>query len=92
MRAFLDKFAEWGVRPGAVQSSYAMAENVFAVTQSHLDGEPATVPRSRIRDGHDRSPDLAFSLLDDVFVSSGHSLPGYEVRITDATGALKPMV
>jgi fatty-acyl-CoA synthase len=89
-RAFLDKFAVWGVRPEAVQSSYAMAENVFAVTQSHLDGKLATVPRTRVQDGHGRYPDLAFCLLDDVFVSSGHTLPGNEVRITDATDAIKP--
>jgi acyl-CoA synthetase (AMP-forming)/AMP-acid ligase II len=90
MRAFLDKFAVWGVRPEAVQSSYAMAENVFAVTQSHLDGKPATVSRNRVREGHGRYPDLAFSLLDDVFVSSGHTLPGNELRIADATSAIKP--
>jgi len=25
--------ADWGVAPGSLQSSYAMAENVFAVTR-----------------------------------------------------------
>jgi len=85
MRAFLDKFAAWGVRPRAVQSSYAMAENVFAVAQSPLDREPATVPRSSVRNGHGCSPDLAFSVLDDVFVSSGNALPGNEVRIANAS-------
>jgi acyl-CoA synthetase (AMP-forming)/AMP-acid ligase II len=88
MRAFLEKFAGWGVRPTALHSSYAMAENVFAVTQSPLDREPATAPRSSIRNGHGRSPDLAFSVLDDVFVSSGKALPGNEVRIVNASAGV----
>lgn len=88
--AFLEKFASWGVRPEAVQSSYAMAENVFAVTQSRLDREPSRVPRSVVRNGSGSRTDLAFSLLDDVFVSSGRALPENEIRITNAQGVLQP--
>jgi acyl-CoA synthetase (AMP-forming)/AMP-acid ligase II len=32
--AFLERFSAWGVRDSALQTSYAMAETVFAVTQS----------------------------------------------------------
>src|SRR5262249_36027383 len=34
LRDFVERFGDWGVAPGALQSCYAMAENVFAVTQS----------------------------------------------------------
>lgn len=40
-RAFLEKFAPFGLRADALQTSYAMAENVFGVTQS----DPARQPR-----------------------------------------------
>jgi fatty-acyl-CoA synthase len=88
-KAFLERFSSWGVRPEAVQSSYAMAENVFAVTQSRLDREPSRVPRDIVRNGTVTRTDLAFSLLDDVFVSSGRALPGNEIRITNAQGPVQ---
>lgn len=34
--AFLEKFEKMGIRKDALQASYAMAENVFAVTQTQL--------------------------------------------------------
>jgi fatty-acyl-CoA synthase len=39
---FLERFAPYGFRAKALASCYAMAENTFAVTQSHL-GEPPHV-------------------------------------------------
>ena len=36
-QAFLDKFAPYGLRAGALAVSYAMAENVFGVTQGGID-------------------------------------------------------
>lgn len=39
---FLDRFCPFGLRPGALTTCYAMAENVFAVTQGGIDG-PVTV-------------------------------------------------
>ena len=38
---FLEAFAGWGVRPDQLQTCYAMAETVFAVTQTPLH-EPVT--------------------------------------------------
>jgi len=89
VRSFLDKFSSWGVRPEAVQSCYAMAENVFAVTQSRLDREPSTAPRTVVKSDSTGRSEVAFSLVDDVFVSSGRTLPGNEIRIADAQGAVK---
>ncbi|MFZ6027736.1 MAG: AMP-binding protein [Chloroflexota bacterium] len=39
---FAERFASYGLRPGALATCYAMAENVFAVTQGGIDS-PATV-------------------------------------------------
>jgi acyl-CoA synthetase (AMP-forming)/AMP-acid ligase II len=41
-QAFLERFRSYGLRPEALATCYAMAENVFAVTQGGLDG-PVTV-------------------------------------------------
>jgi fatty-acyl-CoA synthase len=41
-QAFLERFRPYGLRPEALATCYAMAENVFAVTQGGLDG-PVTV-------------------------------------------------
>ncbi|KPL87414.1 fatty acyl-AMP ligase [Levilinea saccharolytica] len=41
-RAFLERFAPHGFRPQALAASYAMAENVFGVTQGGIDA-PLTV-------------------------------------------------
>ena len=41
-QAFLQRFAPYGLRPEALTTCYAMAENVFAVSQGGLDG-PLTV-------------------------------------------------
>ncbi|MEJ5223256.1 MAG: AMP-binding protein [Anaerolineales bacterium] len=38
---FIEKFKPFGLNPLAPQTSYAMAENVFGVTQSALDRAPA---------------------------------------------------
>ena len=37
-QAFLERFAPYGLRPEALTTCYAMAENVFAVSQGGLDG------------------------------------------------------
>jgi acyl-CoA synthetase (AMP-forming)/AMP-acid ligase II len=83
MRTFAETFAGWGAGMGALHASYAMAENVFAVTQTPLDRPPATFPRSRLRHSAAEPDQLAFDLLDDVYVSSGRPLAGAEVRITN---------
>ena len=84
---FVATFSDWGVNRRQMQSSYAMAENVFAVTQSRLGREPATVLRTEVM--QENSPALLpFGLLDDVYVSSGAPLGGTQVRVLDAAGKL----
>ncbi len=68
---FLDKFASWGVRRGQLQSCYAMAETVFAVTQTTLD-EPVVERRS-----------MAARQTSSRSLSVGKPIPGLEVRIVD---------
>jgi acyl-CoA synthetase (AMP-forming)/AMP-acid ligase II len=90
MKSFVEAFAEWGVSEGALQTSYAMAENVFAVTQSRLGAPPKAAPRSRVREETTPHADLAYHFLDEVYVSSGPPLEGMEVRIVDGSGAACP--
>lgn len=88
MLRFASAFAACGVREGALQASYAMAESTFAVTQTRLREPLPRLPRARVRSSAKSYTDLAWSVLDDVFVSSGRPLPGTEVRIVDGNGAL----
>jgi acyl-CoA synthetase (AMP-forming)/AMP-acid ligase II len=45
--AFFEKFKSYGLKREALQTSYAMAENVFGVTQSPLGGEPVVLQIDR---------------------------------------------
>ena len=80
-REFANCFSCWGVTMESLQASYAMAENVFAITQTELQQPAVTVPRSAVSDAAARVQ-LAFDLIDDVYVSSGTPLAGMKVRIT----------
>ena len=81
MNEFQNAFSD---RQGVLQSSYAMAENVFAVTQSDID---AAGPRTLWVDAHNfavptgsfpsrRTPPGQLS-----FTSSGRPLPNQQIRI-----------
>lgn len=83
---FAERFKPWGVRPEFLHTSYAMAENVFAVTQSS-EIHPSTVDRSKISGALAGYLPNAFELIDDVFVSSGRCLPGMSVRIVRPDGS-----
>ena len=84
---FHQAFANWGVGKENLQSSYAMAETVFAVTQSELGKELTCVPRVEVKRGNQSYKQLAFDLIDDVYVSSGRTLRKAELRIVDADGS-----
>jgi fatty-acyl-CoA synthase len=82
-RAFLDRFGTIGVRPDQMAVSYAMAENVFAVTQTALGSYPHL-------DLVDRSTLLAEGRAVPVVhggdgartnVSCGPPIPGVNVRV-----------
>lgn len=78
---FVNTFTDWGVRKEAVQTSYAMAETVFAITQSDPRRRLLTIPRTNVHRGKQTYSGLAFDLIDDVYVSSGKVLAQTEVRI-----------
>ncbi|MBZ5567263.1 MAG: AMP-binding protein [Acidobacteriia bacterium] len=84
--AFAGKFADWGVQRESLQACYAMAENVFAVTQSPVGRRVRTVPRQEVSDRGSSYSDLAFHVLDRVYVSSGVALPDMQIRIVAASG------
>jgi len=70
---FQRAFAASGLRAGAVQASYAMAENTFAVTQTDAGVAPARLAIDR--DSRPR-----------IVMSSGRCLPGNQVRVVDDHG------
>ena len=87
---FVNVFAVCGLRAESLQSSYAMAETVFAVTQSPMDGhnkpvriwiDGETFRRDRVAvpvsSGHSRAV---------CYVSSGRCLPETRIRIISEKG------
>lgn len=87
MAEFFAAFAPCGLARRALQSSYAMAENVFAVTQSHAAGpRHIYVAGLRFRTEHfieETAPNAPEAVS---LTSSGHLLPGSEVRIVSEMG------
>lgn len=90
MQRFAAAFADFGVTVESLQTCYAMAETVFAITQSELGAEPERVKRSSLHRGSDAYRELAFDLLDDVYVSSGIPLRDTELKIVGDDGAALP--
>ena len=94
MDAFAGAFSDCGLPPTALQSSYAMAENVFAVTQSGISGASAP-SRIWIDSSKYQSERIAVSVdrgsqAAACFVSSGQCLPNNEVRIASENGESLP--
>jgi len=92
MQEFQEAFQACGVKAGAFKSSYAMAENVFAVTQSGVRSEsgPSRIwaDGSRFRNSHQIVP-VANGTPDAVcFTSSGRLLPNHEIRIMSESNAI----
>src|ERR1035438_6621405 len=90
MDEFYGAFASIGLKREALQSSYAMAENVFAVTQSdiHRPSGPDRIwaDGPRFRSEHLVAPVAEGTPGAMSFVSSGRLLPNNEVRIISDTG------
>ena len=84
--AFQEKFQAYGLPENALHSSYAMAENVFAVTQSTLGSKPRVEVIEReafmmervVRDANDKASVTV--------MSSGHALPNVQIKIVDEKG------
>ena len=88
MQEFEKAFKGIGLRRDALHSSYAMAENVFAVSQSAMSG-PARIwaDGKQFRSMH-RIMQVAESAPGAIcFLSSGQLLPGNEIRIVADPGA-----
>jgi fatty-acyl-CoA synthase len=92
MREFQSAFTSIGLKNNTMQSSYAMAENVFAVTQSDISRHsgPASVwaDGQQFRTKHLIIPVPQGTLGSISFKSSGHPLPNNEVRIVSDSGEL----
>jgi fatty-acyl-CoA synthase len=92
MDEFQNAFDVIGLKGTALQSSYAMAENVFAVTQSTLSAKPARVWANGglFRCEHRIQPAEPSSPGSTCFVSSGRLLPSNKVQIVSDSGAQLP--
>ena len=89
MDAFVEAFSAQGVREDQCQGSYAMAENVFAVTQTILGKSLLTLPRLSVQFGTNGQNPPSYKLTDESYVSSGRPLPDTLVRIRDGAGHLQ---
>lgn len=92
MQEFRDAFADIGLKEGVLQSSYAMAENVFAVTQSNVGGV-SDAPRlwvdgQQFRSSHGIVPVVEGAAGAISFSSSGRLLPNHQLRIAADSGAV----
>jgi len=82
----------FAIKSAVLQSSYAMAENVFAVTQSDIDRPSG--PAKIWADGQQfRSAHRIVSVGEEtpgalLFTSSGRLLPNQQVRIVSDSGAI----
>jgi acyl-CoA synthetase (AMP-forming)/AMP-acid ligase II len=92
MDEFYAAFAHCGLKRSALQASYAMAEIVFAVTQSGIGGKPG--PEVTWADGQRFRSDHRIRPVEDgtpgavCFTSSGQLLPKNHVRIMDDEGVI----
>jgi fatty-acyl-CoA synthase len=95
MHEFQNAFSTIGLKIGVLQSSYAMAENVFAVTQSEVNRTSAPLriwaDGQSFRSAHRIVPVAEATPGAVSFTSSGRPLPGNEIRIvSDSGGPLAP--
>lgn len=89
LQEFENTFAALGLKKGALHSCYAMAENVFAVTQSDIGaGEgPRRIWADAARLRREQTVVEVDARADAVsFTSSGRVLPDHEVRIVSEDG------
>jgi len=87
-QAFYERFKTYGLSLEMLQTSYAMAENVFSVTQSKFGGEPAVIEIDREAFMVER---VAKSPIDGhpamKMMSSGRPLENVKVKVLDLLDA-----
>lgn len=86
-QAFHSRFKIYGLKESALHCSYAMAENVFCVTQTPRDTIPATDEIDREAYIHER---IARKAVDGMpvlkMMSSGRAISNTRIRILDEKG------
>ena len=88
---FLEAFKPYGFRESALGTSYAMAENTFAVTQGGVDGPVRIDPVDRNSVQVDRIARPAVEGQPSIdMVSAGPPIPNTQVKIVDAEGNTLP--
>ena len=86
LRRFRERFSRCGLRPTAIQVSYALAESVFTVTQTDENASPRVIEADMDAYVLGRiEPRLGTAPFTD-FVSTGVPIPGCRVRIVDDGG------
>jgi len=84
--AFYEKFKGYGLKFEALQTSYAMAENVFGVTQSDLARPPKVEEVEREAFMTERIAKAANGRPAMKMMSSGCPLPNVKIRVLDESG------
>jgi acyl-CoA synthetase (AMP-forming)/AMP-acid ligase II len=88
---FLEAFQPYGFRESALATSYAMAENTFAVTQGGVDSPVRIDPVDRDSLQIDRIARPAQADRPMIhMVSAGEPIPNTEVKIIDSEGQRLP--
>lgn len=87
LQEFRSAFGGIGLRPDALRASYAMAENVFAVTQSNSSPSTIRADTRAFRSEHLIRQVPADTAPVTTFTSSGTLLEGQSVRIVNDTGS-----
>jgi fatty-acyl-CoA synthase len=85
-RSFAARFASWGVRPDQLAVCYAMAESVFAVSQTSIGQAPRvlTVDQKRLSREKIAHPAVSLRANDTLeLLSTGCPLSGVEIAIVD---------
>ena len=89
--AFYERFKAYGLKFEALQTSYAMAENVFAVTQSKVGSTPAVDEIDRQAFMVERVAKPASAGQPSVkMMSSGQPLENVKVKVLDENGIELP--
>lgn len=90
-RAFHQRFGAYGLMWNALQTCYAMAENVFGVTQSDVGGEPAVEDLDRAAFMEERVARAVQPGRPAIrMMSSGRPISNTQVRILDDGGSALP--